>query len=133
MSRFDDEDRYEGLLRMADRVPPHEGIEILRRLYLEGKHNTVEKAIANDPDCIRWFGDYRDYVLWNEHGNACSLSENGFEGFVQCILDPEDSLDYLTPYGPDDIPPLERDLVARLIALHQRYAPKTKSKNRRKR
>ena len=77
------------------------------------------ERIADDPQCMEWFIDYWKYVHWNERGNECSLSEVGFGGFVDIILNPNYVMEYLLPEGCET-----RDgdiLASRLRMLNQRY------------
>ena len=118
-------DRLERMLSEADRASASAGIDILREIYLDpdlGQSTTsVGLRIAADPECIRWMKDYWNYVKWNEHGNEASLSEIGFEGFVQDILDPS----YVTEYLLNDFPFSSKraiDLADRLKVLNRRYS-----------
>ena len=121
----EEEDWYEYSERKfadADRKPSPEAVDILRSLYLDERNGRPDprlKKIANDPACLKWFSDYWDYVRWNEHGNECSLSEVGFEGFADCILNPDHYLEYLLPEGDetDD----GKILAEKLKLLHRRY------------
>jgi hypothetical protein len=122
----EEEDWYDYRERMfaeADRKPSPQAVDILRSLYLDGRNGRPDPrlvSMAKDPACLKWFSDYWDYVRWNEHGNECSLSEVGFEGFADCILDPEPYLEYLLPEGDetDD----GKILAEKLKLLHRRYA-----------
>ncbi len=134
------EDPYEyreRLLWEADRYDHGFGniaaaIRTLRELYLSPTEEStpVGRAMAADPKCLDWMHDYWEYVKWNEHGNQCNLSEIGFDGFVDAILDPGNVLEYLLPEGriPEYKDAIE--LADRLLALHEKYVP-TRNKNRR--
>lgn len=91
-SRSEKPEEWE-LLELADRSAPDVGIGILRDLYLGDPWGTTAagRAIANDPEAIGFLVDYWRYVKWNEHGNEASLSEVGFDGFVEIITTPEGS------------------------------------------
>ena len=111
------------MLAQADSMPVERGICTLREIYLHPEfRNETSKVglrIADDPQCMEWFIDYWKYVHWNERGNECFLSEVGFGGFVDTILDPSYVLEYLLPEGCET-----RDgeiLAARLRMLNQRY------------
>jgi len=118
------EDYRDRMLSEADRKPSNEAIEILRALYADPRSKAEWSEdgmrMANDPDCLRWFSDYWSYVRWNEHGNECSLSEVGFNGFVETILHPEDFRGYLLEGGDDN----GRDLADRLEGLNRKYSKK---------
>ena len=134
LGTFDEEDVFfpevedfidyrERRMREADRLPSVEALEVLRSLYLdpESKDDWTEQGlrIAEDPECMRWFSDYWEYVRLCEHGNECSLSEIGFQGFVDTVLEPEYVLDYLLYDGEGDRE--SRGLAERLRMLNKRY------------
>lgn len=114
---------YEMLLK-ADVSLPREAIPILRDLYLDPRSGNrpteAERRIASDADCIRWFIDYWTFVRWNERGNECSVSEVGFDGFVDMILHPKDVSDYLS--ANDCL--TARELMDHLSRLNRRHSAK---------
>lgn len=111
---------YEMLLK-ADTSVPKEAIGILKDLYLDGRSDSrpsrTDLAIAGDEECIRWFIDYWTFVRWNEHGNQCSVSEIGFDGFIGMILRPAPVSEYLKEADCDTA----RELDRRLAKLHRKY------------
>ena len=115
----------EELLNRADRSDPATGIAILRNIYLHPGETSsaVGRTMADDTEAMGFFADYWDYVTWNEHGNEPALSEVGFEGFVEMILDPEHFLEYLAA----DSSKRSRTLSDRLVRLHGKY---TKARRR---
>lgn len=121
----EEEDWYdyrERRMSEADRLPSSEAVDILRSLYLDERNGRPDSRLvrmANDPACLKWFSDYWAYVRWCEHGNECSLSEVGFEGFADCILDPGPYLEYLLPEG--DETDEGKILAEELKLLHRRY------------
>ena len=124
----EEEDPYEKRDRMlaeADRASGPDGIDILRELYLDpdfrSETTPIGLRIAEDPDCIRWIKDYWAYVQWNEHGNEASLSEIGFDGLVQDILDPAYATEYLLCNFPFSTK-REMNLADRLKVLNRRYS-----------
>ncbi len=123
----EEEDWYdyrERMYAMADRTTSADAIGILRNLYTDPRNTGKTAAgmrIANDSECLQLMADYWSYVRWNEHGNECSLSEIGFEGFVTDILDPGYALNYLMPEGPENAGDREKELAGRLKALHWKY------------
>ena len=132
--RDEDEDYYEYRARLlwdADRDNGVFGIELLKFVFLlpENDPSPLEVKIAGDGDCFKWICDYWEYVKWKEHGNECCLSEIGYDGFIDAILDPGNVLEYLLPEGRINGYEDEIDLADRLLALHERYVQK--SRNRR--
>lgn len=122
----DEEDFYdfrERRMSEADSLPSVEALEVLRSLYLDprSRKDWTDEGLrmAEDPECLRWFSEYWDYVRWCEHGNECSLSEIGFQGFADTILEPEYVLDYLLYDGEGDRE--SRGLAERLRLLNERY------------
>lgn len=110
----------EELLDRADRSDSFTGISLLRDLYLHYPLmgcTDVGMALAGDPEAMRFFADYWDYVRWNEHGNEPALSEVGFGGFVEMILDPGHFLEYLS----NDPSNRSRTLSDELVRLHAKY------------
>lgn len=81
------------LLEETKRTNVATGIEILRRIYLEDTRGSdpIGESIAADSDALRWMVNYWSYVKWNERGNQAELSEVLFEGFIELIVDPEDT------------------------------------------
>lgn len=120
------EDREYEMLLKADASLPKDAIPILRDLYLDprsGSHPTEkERRMASDPDCIRWFVDYWTFVRWNEHGDECMISEIGFDGFLDTILHPGDTIRYLSANDCDRA----RNLKERLSELNGRYSGRTR-------
>ena len=118
----------ERLMEDIDSKPSSEAVDILRRIYLDPRCRTdwTEEGLrmADDPECMKWFSDYWDYVRWCEHGNECSLSEVQFKGFVETVMDPEYVLEYLLPEG--DETDTGRELAERLRKLNKRYARRKK-------
>jgi hypothetical protein len=78
------------LLEIADRSSPEVGIGILKDIYLKYPWNTTAagRAVANDPEALRFLASYWRYLQWNEHGNEAALSEVEFEGVADIILRP---------------------------------------------
>ena len=83
----------DALLEEADRSNTAAGIEILRTVYLAdtGGADPVGAAIADDNDAMRWMVNYWSYVHWNERGNEAALSEVLFDGFIDLIMNPQDT------------------------------------------
>ena len=109
----------EELLDRADRSDSATGLAYLREIYLhpgEGASH-VGMKIADDPEAMKFFADYWNYVRWNEHGNEPALSEVGFGGFVEMILDPGHFLEYLS----NDPSNRSRTLSDELVRLHAKY------------
>ena len=123
-------DYSERMLKEADRLPSVEALEVLRTLYLDprSKDDWTDEGLrmASDPECMRWFSDYWDYVRWCEHGNECSLSEVQFKGFVETVMDPGYVLEYLLPEGDETDTSME--LAERLRKLNKRYAKRRKKR-----
>lgn len=119
-----EEDKEYELILKANASPPEVSIPILRDLYLCSgeKISSVESAISHDDDCINWFIDYWNFVKWYERGNECMISEVGFEGFIETILDPEDVSSYLKDADCNNAIELDK----RLSKLHKRYSGKGK-------
>lgn len=116
---------YEYMMEMnADVATPDNAIAILRELYLNenSKSKWTDKGlrIANDTDCLDWFSEYWSFVRWNEHGNQDNISDIGFTGFIDIILDPEGVSEYLLMSECDR----GTELEARLSMLHTRYLGK---------
>ena len=115
-------DRKDRLLRKADSMSTEDAIMTIRGIYLEPelRRFATEKGleIADDPDCIRWFIDYWDYVRWNEHGNEASFQEMEFDSFVDTIGRPWFAIGYLLG-GEHGI--REEDLCRRLRELNLRH------------
>lgn len=122
-------DYRDRLMAEADRMSATEAIDVLRTIYVDprSKREWTETGLkmANDPECLRWFSDYWAYVRWNEHGNECSLSEIGFGGFVDTILNYGDFIDYLRE-GDDTE---GNELADRLEELSRKYS-KSRGKGR---
>jgi len=76
-------------------------------------------AMARDPDCLDWMADYWRYVVRNEGGNQPALSEIGFAGFVNAVLDAGNTSSYLMQ---SDFGPREERLLRGLEELNGRYA-----------
>lgn len=117
----DEEDEYEESADLSD-LPPGDAIEILWNSFLDTCRDkrSTEYRIATDPECIRWITDYWAYVQWNEHGNA-DLERDSFSSFIDEILHPEDTIDYLMPDGPEWADKEALELAARLRRLHDQY------------
>lgn len=117
---FDEEESWtektDRLYSEADRAPSSEAIDILRSIYLDdnSKDEWTPEGLrmAQDEEALRWMADYWSYVRWNEHGNECCLSEVGFQGMVDSIMDPSYVIEYLED---------EEELIRRLRALNRKY------------
>lgn len=126
----DEADVYSELIEKADKASPREGIDILRRIYLEMDEPTeAGRVIANDPDCIQLFKDYWAYVCWSEHGNQCCLSEIMLDGFISDILDPSYVIDYLLYDDEKKIDKDAKNLIDRYRAMHKKYIRFSRVKN----
>lgn len=119
MTDSDWDDYLYDRLEEVDRAPPEEAVWILRGLYLDDKSERSKAGVrmADDPECMDWFVDYWSFVTWNEHGNQCGISEIGFSGFVDTILNPGEVSDYLLACESDEA----YTLNDRLSRLHRRY------------
>ena len=121
------EDAYDWrnrMLALADSQSVEQGIQTLREIYLhpDFRYETSKAGLrmADDPLCMDWFVDYWKYVKWNERGNECSLSEVGFQGFIDTILDPRYVTEYLLPEGCETD---EGEMLARrLEQLNRKYS-----------
>ncbi len=112
----------EWMLSNADRSPSTEAVNVIRALYLDDHNRDIRRPIGekifNDQGCLTWFAKYWDYVRWNEHGNECSLSEVGFDGFIDTFLNPDPYIEYLLPPGDED--ERGKELAAGLMKIHRR-------------
>lgn len=116
------EDYREEMEMKADVSKPKEAIRILRELYLDVNSQREwtgkGRLIADDTDCIDWFVDYWTFVRWNEHGNQCNISEIGFSGLIDMIVNPDEVSEYLLSSECDR----GTELNARLMELNRRFS-----------
>lgn len=96
----------------------------MRHDYLM-EHDGIGAQIANDVSAVGFFMDYWAYVRWNEHGNEAVLGDEvTFGDFVDMVLCPESSYEYLMPDGYDCADEREKELAQRLETLSKKYARK---------
>ena len=115
-------DYQDWMFSNADKAPSSEAVNIIRSLYLDERNKGIRRPIGerifNDQGCLKWFAKYWDYVRWCEHGNECSLSEVGFDGFIDTFLNPEPYIEYLLPEGDETHE--GKELAASLMRIHKR-------------
>lgn len=99
-------------------------IRAMRNDYLM-EHDGIEAQIATDVSAMKFFMDYWTFVRWNEHGNEANLGDEvTFGDFVDMVLCPEPTYDYLMPDGYEWADERERELAQRLETLSKKYAQK---------
>lgn len=106
------------LAERAEKVDPAIGIRLILR-YAQptfGELKDEYQAIINSEECMDWMADYWKYVKVIEHGNEPTIAEVG-GGFLDCIADPVNTLQYLAEDDSDEA----RELAHRLMALNAKY------------
>lgn len=106
------------LAERAEKVDPAIGIRLILR-YAQptfGELKDEYQAIINSEECMDWMADYWKYVKVIEHGNESTIAEVG-GGFLDCIADPVNTLQYLAEDDSDEA----RELAHRLMALNAKY------------
>ncbi len=118
-------DWEEEMLEKARHARPRVQMQILKDILLTKPHTPIQEEMAEDPEVSEFIEDYWEFVVWNEHGNQCSLEELGYyPGVLEMVFDIEPYREYLS-YEPS--------LWDRLVKLHQKYAGRSADANGKRR
>lgn len=118
-------------IRGIDELPTDDAVKILRDRYLMFHHQPYEIHLANDKDVFNWIVRYRDYDELVSKGDAISLNEIRFQGFLNILAYPESVLDILNQDAMEGSVEAMylRDELVRLSKRYESSLPKTSKKD----
>lgn len=118
-------------IRGLDELPTDDAVKILRDRYLIFHKQPYEIRIANDSEVFNWIVRYRNYDERVSEGDAASLNDIRFSGFLNILANPDSVLELLEMDASEGIVEAMylRDELRRLSAKYSSTLPTTAKKD----